>query len=286
MYNDLFQIGPITVHSYGALIGIGILAAFMTAMYRARRLGLDADFVFDVGFYSGIIGIISTRLMYYIVELPQIIKEPSMLWDFGYGYVVYGGIIGGVLTGLIYCKKKRKSFMDYFDLVMPSIALAQAFGRLGCFMAGCCYGRRTDSFIGIAFQHSEMAPNGVKLIPTQLISSAGDLLNYLILIWFAKRSKKSGQVGAMYLILYSIGRFFVETLRDDYRGSIGIFSTSQLISMGTIVIGIILFNIGKSKNGVKITKAEDEMGDDYDDMPEYEDDEDEEVVILHQDDEE
>lgn len=247
MHSELFSIGPITVHSYGLMIAIGIIFAFSTAMYRAKRKGLDSEFVFDVGFYAMIVGLISTRLLYYIVELPQIIKNPSILWDFNTGYVVYGGIIGGVLTGLIYCKKKKKNFMDYFDLIMPSIVLAQAFGRIGCFLAGCCYGKETDSAFGIVFHDSLLAPNGVKLIPTQLISSAGDFLIYFILILFAKRSKKRGQVGAMYLILYSIGRFFVEFLRDDYRGSIGILSTSQFISIGIIIIGLVLFFLAKPR---------------------------------------
>lgn len=247
MHSDLFSIGPFTVHSYGLMIAIGIVFAFGTGMFRAKRKGLDPEFVLDVGLYAMIIGLISTRLLYYIVEIPSIIKDPSILWDFSVGYVVYGGIIGGVLTGVIYCKIKKKNFFDYFDLIMPSIVLAQGFGRIGCFLAGCCYGKETDSVFGVVFHNSQMAPNGVKLIPTQIISSAGDFLIYLILIIYAKRSKKSGRVGAMYLILYAIGRFFVEFLRNDYRGSIGVLSTSQLISCGIVVIGIIIFCIAKPK---------------------------------------
>lgn len=247
MYSELFSIGPFTVHSYGLMIAIGTIFAFCTAMFRAKRKGLDSEFVFDVGFYAMIAGLIGTRLLYYIVELPQIIKDPSILWDFGNGYVVYGGIIGGLLMGVIYCKIKKKNFFDYFDLIMPSIVLAQGFGRIGCFLAGCCYGKETDSAFGVVFHDSLLAPNGVKLIPTQLISSAGDFLIYVLLVLFAKRSKKRGQVGAMYLILYSIGRFFVEFLRDDYRGSVGIFSTSQLISLGIVVIGLVMFLTAKPR---------------------------------------
>lgn len=250
MHSELFSIGPFVVHSYGLMIAIGTILAFYTAMYRAKRIGLDSEFVFDVGLYSGIAGIICTRLLYYIVELPNIIKDPSILWNFQYGYVVFGGIIGGVLMGLFYCKKKKKNFLDYFDLIMPSIVLAQAFGRIGCFLAGCCYGKETDSVFGVVFHNSQMAPNGVKLIPTQLISSGGDFLIYFILILYAKRSKKRGRVGAMYLILYSVGRFFVEFLRDDYRGSIGFLSTSQLISIGTVIVGIILFFLARPKKAV------------------------------------
>lgn len=241
MVDVLFQIGPFKVHAYGLMIAIGTCFAFIIAMFRAKRKGLDADFVFDVGFLSGAMGIVGTRILFYIVEIPNIIKDPSILWNFSYGYVVYGGIIGGVLTGFIYCKKKQKNFLDYFDLIMPSIVIAQAFGRIGCFLVGCCYGKETSSKFSILYHHSIMAPNEVHLIPTQLISSAGDFLIFFILIFFAKKKRKSGRVGAMYFILYSIGRFLVEFLRNDYRGSIGFLSTSQLISIGILLIGILLF---------------------------------------------
>lgn len=293
MRDELFSIGPFVVHSYGLMIAIGALLAFYTAMYRAKRKGLDSEFVFDVGFYAMILGLISTRLLFYIVELPNIIKDPSILWNFNEGYVVYGGIIGGVLTGVVYCKMKKKNFFDYFDLIMPSIVLAQGFGRIGCFLAGCCYGRETDSALGVVFHNSQFAPNNVKLIPTQVISSAGDFLICFILILYAKRSKRRGQVGAMYLILYSVGRFLVEFLRNDYRGSLGIFSTSQIISFGIVVIGVILFVTAKPRPQVtmesipvdsdsekKIQSEEEEY-----ERTSSEDDEEVEVVVLNHEDE-
>lgn len=291
MRDVLFKIGPISIHSYGLFIAIGVLFAFIVGMYRAKRKGLDSEFVFDVGFYSGIMGIVCTRLLFYIVEIPAIIKDPSILWDFQYGYVVYGGIIGGVLTGLFYCKKKKKRFMDYFDIVMPSIVLAQAFGRIGCFMTGCCYGKQTESAFSIVYHNSQMAPNEVKLLPTQLMSSAGDFLIYFILILYAKRSKKSGQVGAMYLILYSIGRFFIEFFRDDYRGSIGFLSTSQAISILIVLVGVILFVIAtpktEEKNQQVLEESSKELASEDEEADQEEDSsEDEvEVVVLHHEDE-
>lgn len=245
MYNTLFKIGPFEAHTYGLMIAIGVIFAFYVGMYRAKRKGLDPEFVYDVGVISGIAGIVGTRILYYIVELPSIIKDPSILWNFHYGYIVFGGIIGGVLMGLIYCKIKKQDFLRYFDLIMPSIVLAQGFGRIGCFFAGCCYGKETTLPIGIAFHHSNVAPNGVPLIPTQLISSAGDFLLFFILVKFAKCPRKKGRVGGLYLVLYSIGRFFVELLRDDYRGSIGFLSTSQIISIATVIVGSILYVMAK-----------------------------------------
>jgi phosphatidylglycerol:prolipoprotein diacylglycerol transferase len=167
-------------------------------------------------------------------------NEPMRILS-GSGFVLYGGIIGGILAAIMYCKSKRVNFFQYFDLTVPSVALAQGFGRIGCFLAGCCYGRETDSAIGIVFHNSSIAPNGIKLIPTQLLSSAGDFLIVIVLLLYARKDRKTGKVGALYLILYSVGRFIIEFFRNDYRGSIGILSTSQLISLIILAIGTVMF---------------------------------------------
>lgn len=240
MFNDIV-IGPVTIHMYGVMIGLGFLMAYAMSCYRGKKRGLSEDILFGILVCAIIGGLLGTRLLYYIVELPRIIEDPSILWDFKHGYVVYGGIIGGILAGGIYTKMKKVSFLEYFDLVMPAVALAQGFGRLGCFFAGCCYGRETDAWYGITFTHSNFAPNGVKLIPTQLISSAGDFLFALLLVLYARRNPKTGRTGAAYLVLYGIGRFLIEFLRNDYRGSVGIFSTSQFISIGVVAVGVLLY---------------------------------------------
>ena len=228
------------MHGYGLMIAIGVLTALFVGEARAKKRGMNADVLYPMTFLCVVFGFLSAKLLYCIVEWKTFIKEPLSLLSSN-GFVVYGGIIGGVAAAFLYFKIKKLDFWEYFDLVLPSVALAQAFGRIGCFLAGCCYGRETDSFIGIVFTHSDFAPNGVKLIPTQLISSAGMFLIAGILFWYAKKERKKGTVGALYLILYSIGRFFVEFLRNDYRGEVGIFSTSQFISLFMLAAGIFLF---------------------------------------------
>ena len=159
----------------------------------------------------------------------------------GEGFVVYGGIIVGVLAAILYCRQKKLVFLDYFDLLVPSIAVAQGFGRIGCFLAGCCYGRETDSFLGVVFPEHSMAPSGVKLLPTQLFSSAGDFLIMVILLLYSRKKRERGRTGALYMILYGIGRFLIEFLRADDRGTVGSLSTSQFISIGIVAVGLILF---------------------------------------------
>ncbi len=240
MHNDI-QIGPVTIHMYGVMIAIGFLMALLVTTKRAKARSLSEDIVFDLFFSSLIGGAVGTRLLYYLVSIPEIIENPSILWNFSNGYVVYGGIIGGILAGYILCKIKKVSFVPYFDLVMPAVAMAQGFGRIGCFFAGCCYGRETESAFSITYWNSQLAPNGVKLIPTQLISSAGDFAIFAVLLYYARKERAKGRVAALYLILYSIGRFLVEFLRNDYRGSVGSLSTSQFISIGILVVGLVMF---------------------------------------------
>lgn len=236
-----FKIGPITFHMYGLMIAVGFLSALIMTLKRGKKRDFDEDIIWGIFYCAVIGGIVGTRLLFYIVEIPNIIKDPSILWNFKNGYVVYGGIIGGILASYIYCRYKKVKFLSYFDLVMPAVSFAQGFGRLGCFFAGCCYGRQTDAWYGITFHNSRFAPNDIKLIPTQLISSAGDFIICGLLLFYASKQPKTGRVASMYLMLYGVGRFAVEFLRNDFRGSVGALSTSQLISIGIVAAGIVMY---------------------------------------------
>lgn len=238
MLNNI-TIGPITIHMYGLMFGLAYLCAYLVSCRRAKKYGLNEDILWGILICAIFGTLIGSRFLFYLVSIPQIIKNPSIIWNFRNGYVVYGGILCGVLLGYFYCKKKGASFLNYFDLVMPSVSLAQGIGRIGCFFAGCCYGRETDSWFHIMYTHSEYAPNHVPLIPTQLISSAGNFIIAAILFRYASKSKKAGTVGALYMILYSMGRFIIEMFRNDYRGTWGMLSTSQIISIGIMAAGIL-----------------------------------------------
>lgn len=240
MHNEIFTIGKITIHGYGLMIAIGFLAAILIGMYRAKKKNMRQEAILDIAIYGIVFGFLGGKLLYVIVEWKRFIENPwSVLGSSG--FVVYGGIVVGVLVGYIYCRIKKLSFTQYFDLVMPEIAIAQGFGRIGCFLAGCCYGARTDSWIGVVFPEGSLAPSGVKLLPTQLFMSAGDFLIAIALILYARKNKVDGNIGAGYLVLYGVGRFAIEFLRNDSRGSVGVLSTSQFISIFIVAIGIGLF---------------------------------------------
>ncbi len=201
---------------------------------------MNADAVFSIALLALVFGFIGAKLLYGVTDLRNVLKDPLLLLT-GNGFVIYGGIIGGIAAAVIYCRIKKHVFLQYFDLMAPSIALAQGFGRIGCFLAGCCYGRQTSFPWGVVFRSSLFAPNGMKLIPTQLIMSAGDFLIAAVLLFTPVKSRKAGRCGGMYLILYSVGRFLVEFLRGANRGSVGPLSTSQFISIFTLVLGLLLF---------------------------------------------
>lgn len=237
--NELLQIGPFTVYGYGLMIAIGVLVAYSVGEYRAKKRGLDPDSLFWLTISCLIGGILGAKLLFILVEIKSIIANPKILLDVTHGFVVYGGIIGGIGVGYLFCKIKKLPFLKYFDLVMPSIAIAQGFGRVGCMFAGCCYGRETDSWFHVIYQTSDFAPNGVALIPTQLIMAILNFAHFFMLAYLAKKVvKHDGQVAGFYLVFYSIGRFFLEYLRNDPRGEVKMFSTSQFISLFILAAGV------------------------------------------------
>ena len=255
MRRILFSIGSAHIYGYGLMIALGIILAFYISEKLAKKRGLDNDSLFNMGVTGVIAGLIGAKLLYLVVELPAIIADPSLLLNIGEGFVVYGGLITGILGAWLYAKKKNLPIWPYLDCGVVGIAVGQGFGRLGCFLAGCCYGKPTHSFIGMVFPADSLAPAGIPLIPTQLISAAGDFLLAGLLVWagsqtvtgrglFAKgkdRALPDGSAGCAYLILYAVGRFLVEFLRADDRGSVGPLSTSQFIACLMAAAGTALY---------------------------------------------
>lgn len=259
MCNDLFTIGKFTLHGYSVCIAAGYLIAVSLCLLRAKKCKKDADVITDMALVALIAGFLGAKLLYIIVEFKTFLERPLDVIGFS-GFVVYGGIILGTVGIYVYSKIKKINCFEYLDFLVPFIAMVQGFGRLGCFMAGCCYGAPTDSFLGVTFPVNSLAPSGIKLWPTQLFSAGGDFLICAALIVFSKYNKKNGNVCILYAILYGIGRFAVEFLRNDARGNVGIFSTSQFISLfvvgAAIIAGVLLnfvFNKDKKKKEISGT---------------------------------
>ncbi len=238
----LFEIFGIQVKSYGLMIAIGIIVASVLFINKGKKRGFDEDHLLNLIIFAVIGGVLGGKGLFIITEITNIIKNPKILLDFGYGFVIYGAVGGGALSIYLYCRKKGWNVIEMLDMTVPGLAIAQGFGRIGCFLAGCCYGEETTLPIGVEFPEGSLAPTGVYLHPTQIYSSVFDFLLGLILLYYSSKKRKQGKVMGLYLIIYSVGRFCVEFLRNDPRGNIGVLSTSQFIAIFTLALGIGIFN--------------------------------------------
>jgi phosphatidylglycerol:prolipoprotein diacylglycerol transferase len=239
MHPELFRIGPVIVHTYGALYALGILAAVALSDHLYRRRGGEPGVMVDMALPVVIGVFLGARAMFVLVEREYYIRNPLeilMVWKGG--LVFYGGLIGGALAFIITTRVMKLELWDLADTVAPGVALGHALGRLGCFFAGSCYGRPTDVPWAVTYTNPNSLARdvlGVPVHPTQLYSAAFLVILSAILVFIGSRSAFKGQVIASYGILYGVFRFFIEFLRGDPRGAIALtgitLSTSQAVSL-------------------------------------------------------
>jgi phosphatidylglycerol:prolipoprotein diacylglycerol transferase len=245
VHPKLFEFGPIagygpfTIYTYGLLLAAAYLAGLQLAVVRGRSRGLDDARVLDLGIYIIISALIGAKLLLFFVEFDYFSANPAQLLSLiRSGGVFYGGLILAVLVSMWYIRRARMPLWVTCDAFAPGIALGHVVGRFGCFFAGCCYGKPTTMPWGITFTDPFAAANNgtplnVPLHPTQLYEAGAEALILIFLIVMERRRGRSfaGRTFWLYMLLYAISRFIIEFYRGDPRGSIGIFSTSQFISL-------------------------------------------------------
>jgi len=237
MHPSLFKIGPITIYTYGFFVFLGVISGYLVAAREAKRCGIDKNIFSNIAFWTLIWSFLGAKLLYILVEFKYFLKNPLSVIRSGFAF--YGGIIAGAIALYLLTKKYKIKFMLFADIVAIAIPLGHALGRLGCFFYGCCYGKSTSSFIGILFPPDSPAGYlGVKVIPTQLISSFFLFLLFFSLLALRKKKKFDGQIALYYIVFYSIFRFIIEFFRGDPRGMILFLSTSQFISLILIMVSI------------------------------------------------
>lgn len=243
MHPVIFQIGPVTIYSYGLMIALGIVVGLALARRQAGREGIAGDKIVDITFYCLLAAFIGARLGHILLDLHTYLAEPlAILKIWEGGLLFYGGLIPAVAVGIWYIKHLRLPLWQVADIFAPSIAIGHAFGRIGCFLAGCCYGTPTDLPWGVTFTHPRtLAPQGIPLHPTQLYSAFALLMLFVLLVWLRKRKAFHGELFWTYSLCFAVGRFFVEFLRGDDRGTIlsGLLSATQGISI--LLAGISTF---------------------------------------------
>lgn len=248
--------GKYSLPLYGIVFVIGFFIAMAIARQNAESYGLDkSDVIFAAAY--GVIGLlIGAKLLYFFTKLPNILLHIDMYWkwfkkipldalDYAFGGLVfYGGLLGAVAGAWIYCRKYKVPFLKMADYYAPFIPLVHGFGRIGCFLAGCCYGEEYHGFGSVQFPYNEAVPelSQVPRVPVQLLEAGFNFLMFFILFYFMKKKiLRLGQLIGIYFLYYTIIRFLLEMLRGDViRGKMGVFSTSQLISLILFPIAVVL----------------------------------------------
>ena len=236
-----FEVFGLTIPMFGIMMLCGMLAGFVLLSYTRRFIRFTEDQMLSCVLWAIVLGFLGSKILYWIVEFDQVVANPHFLLEtLRSGFVFYGSLVGGLIGVGIYSLKSKQPFFAYFDLLMPSLALGQAFGRIGCFCAGCCYGHPSECAIAVTFPAGSAAPAGVPLLPTQLMESAFLFLLTVVLVSIVRRKKPFGTVTGWYFILYGVWRFIIEFFRSDDRGAVGTLSTSQFIGIFVVLAGIAL----------------------------------------------
>lgn len=242
---------------YGFCIVSGAVVGMLLLYLTAPNKGLRRDDALYSALYALIGGMIGAKLLYLLTVLPILIRHISYFSGsfstlyalFAGGYVYYGGLFGGVLAMWIYSRQFKTAYLPYLDHAAVFLPLVHAFGRVGCFCAGCCYGIPYDGLFAVVFPPETFGLAGVSLFPVQLLESLLDLLLFSGLVLAFRKRRKPGLAAGTYLVCYALIRFGLEFLRyDEIRGSFWLFSTSQWISIAALIGGVLLLYYAGKRN--------------------------------------
>jgi phosphatidylglycerol:prolipoprotein diacylglycerol transferase len=247
MYPRLLELGPVTVYTYGVLLAAAYLFGLQLARVRAKKRGLDANRILDLGIYIIISALVGAKLLLLITDFKSFTADPrELLTLVRSGGVFYGGLIVAVGVALWYIRRVGLPLWTTCDVFAPGIALGHVVGRFGCLFAGCCYGKPTTRPWGITFTDPFAAANvgtplGVPLHPTQIYEAGAEFLILMVLLLTERKGRPfAGRTFWLYMLLYAISRFIIEFYRGDDRGTVGMFSTSQFISVLLAPLAIVM----------------------------------------------
>jgi phosphatidylglycerol:prolipoprotein diacylglycerol transferase len=244
MYPILFQFGSFKIYAYGFFIAAGFIVGLVLVTLRAKREGIPFGNVVDLFFYTLLSAFLGSRILFVLINFGDYRRNPLHIFNLWEGGLVfYGGLIPAAAVALLYLRRHRLPIWKLADLISPLIALGLFFGRIGCFLAGCCYGEETSLPWGVVFKNPEsLARLNVPLHPTQLYDAANGLAIFLFLNWMERRKTFDGQIFWLFLFLYSITRFLIEMVRGDPRGFLfgGLLSTSQAVGIVLAIFSLFM----------------------------------------------
>jgi phosphatidylglycerol---prolipoprotein diacylglyceryl transferase len=251
MHPVLFQAGPITIYTYGALVAAGVIFAIWFASHDARNFGLSPIRMWNLGIYGILLALVSSKIWlilsasdYYFAN-PRELFSPATLQS---GGTFYGGLIGGLIWTIAYARAQKMPLLTTLDAASAPVAFGHAVGRLGCFAAGCCFGKPTNLPWAVTYT-SEIAarisgtPLHVAVHPTQLYEALAEFANFAILYAIGRRTRVPGHVVGAYLALYGVERGLIEFVRDDPGRTLlfhNAVSLMQFVSLALLIGGAAL----------------------------------------------
>lgn len=238
------SIGDINIHWYGIIIVTAILIGILFAKKDDGLHGIKFDDVFDFVLIALFVGIICARLYYVVFNLDYYVKNFSEVFQvWNGGLAIYGGIIGGAITAVFFCKYKKIKFLNLGDYLVPFLALCQAIGRWGNFVNQEAYGSTTENFFKMRIYDSALG-DFVNVHPTFLYESILDFFIFVLLMGIRKRKRFDGQLVYIYFMVYGIGRTIIEGLRTDSLMFMN-FRVSQVLSVFLVIFSVILYFVGE-----------------------------------------
>jgi phosphatidylglycerol:prolipoprotein diacylglycerol transferase len=235
MHPELFSIGPLTLRTYGLFVALGCMAGLAMAIRLGKKNGLDSNTILDMGFIIILSGLVGSRLLYIIINLPEYVSNPLNILKIWEGGLVFsGGLVAVIIVVLIYVRKYRYNIWTIGDLWSPAASIGEGIGRIGCFFAGCCYGKPCDLPWAVTFTDPKsIAIQNIPLHPTQLYSLLSGMIIFAVLMVIHSKRRYEGQVFVWFLILHSTARLFIEQFRGDSRGSVfnGTLTMTQLVAL-------------------------------------------------------
>lgn len=246
MHPVLIDLGFIQIPTYGVMFVLGVALGLWTVKLRADKAGLESDTILDLSLWVVIWALVGAKVLLVLVELPRYLQHPAdLLGVLRAGGVFLGGLLAAIAASIVLFRRYQLRFFETADVVAPSISLGQAIGRIGCLMAGCCWGGRCDLPWAITYTdpraHANVGtPLGVSLHPFPVYAMIFNFSLYGFLAWLYKRGVATGRVFASYLMIYGTGRFLLELTRGDAaRGFVfaGLMSTSQFIGLLLVATG-------------------------------------------------
>ncbi len=223
------------IYWYGIMVALGFLAGIVHWNRRAQREGWPPEIGADLSLWIMGGGIIGARVAYVLANWPEYRHAPLSILRFDQGGLVfYGGFLGGIFAVVIFARHRKRPLLEMGDFAISAVPLGHAFGRIGCFINGCCYGAPTDGPLRCSFE-------GVDRHPVQLYESAANVLIYMMLLRAWSRRHRSGDILALYLMSYPTGRFLLEFLRGDARLRWAGLTVAQIISLVLLIIGVALW---------------------------------------------